>query len=109
LHDLRVEIEEANGRSEESNAFVEAVRRDWRQASLSAADRGLCEFAAKLTRKQVPMTEGDLQGLRELGLSDRAILDAVHVISLFNYMTRVADGLGVQLDGFLRDEFPRDR
>ena len=41
------------------------------------------------------MTGADVEKLRAAGLSDRGILDAVQVISYFNYINRVADGLGV--------------
>lgn len=44
------------------------------------------------------MTEGDVSRLRKLGLSDRAINDATQVISFFNYINRVADSLGVDLE-----------
>jgi uncharacterized protein YciW len=33
--------------------------------------------------------------LRQHGLSDRDILDAVEVIAYFNYINRVADALGI--------------
>lgn len=36
--------------------------------------------------------------LKKVGLSDRAITDAVQVISYFNYINRIADGLGVDLE-----------
>ena len=48
------------------------------------------------------MEAGDLDGLRGHGFSDRAIHDAVQVIAYFNYITRVADGLGVEPEDFLR-------
>lgn len=44
------------------------------------------------------MTEGDVKRLRDLGLSDRAISDATQVIAFFNYINRVGDGLGVDLE-----------
>ncbi len=44
------------------------------------------------------MTEGDIKILRAVGLSDRAINDATQVIAFFNYINRVADGLGVDLE-----------
>jgi len=33
---------------------------------------------------------------------DRAILDAVQVVGFFNYITKLADGLGVELEDFVR-------
>ncbi len=58
----------------------------------------LCEYAEKLTRTPAAMTLTDLGKLRAAGLSDRGILDAVEVIAYFNYINRVADGLGVDLE-----------
>jgi alkylhydroperoxidase family enzyme len=36
--------------------------------------------------------------LRACGLGDRAIHDATQVIAYFNYINRVADGLGIDLE-----------
>ena len=80
---------------EEADRFVQAVVQDWRRAPLSAVDRALCEMAAKLTSRQQDMGPGDLETLRRAGLDDRAIHDAVQVAGYFNYITRVADALGV--------------
>ena len=44
------------------------------------------------------MVKDDLAALRDVGLDDRAIVDANQVISYFNYVNRVADGLGVELE-----------
>lgn len=87
---------------EAADAFVHAVARDWRSAPLEPVDRALCEFAAKLTRDQVAMSEGDIDLLRAHGLDDRSIHDAVQVIAYFNYITRVADALGVEPEDFIR-------
>lgn len=75
--------------------MAETVKRDYRKAPLGARERALCEFAEKLTRHPSRMTAEDCQRLRNEGLNDRDILDAVEVISYFNYINRVADGLGV--------------
>ncbi len=48
------------------------------------------------------MSSDDLQQLRRVGLTDRAIHDAVQVIAYFNYITRVADALGVEPEDFIR-------
>ena len=44
------------------------------------------------------MTQDDIDTLRKLDLSDQAISDAAQVISYFNYITRIAEGLGVDLE-----------
>lgn len=75
--------------------LAETVKRDFRDAELSGREQALCEFAEKLTRHPSRMTAEDCQRLRSEGLNDRDILDAVEVISYFNYINRVADGLGV--------------
>ena len=76
--------------------------RDWRNAPLAPPDRALCEFAAKLTHDQHRMTASDLEVLRSQGFDDPAIHDAVQVIGYFNYITRVADGLGVEAEDFIQ-------
>ena len=78
--------------------LAEAVKRNYREAPLSARERALCEFAEKLTRHPSLMTAEDCQRLRSEGLNDRDILDAVEVISYFNYINRIAEGLGVDLE-----------
>ena len=52
----------------------------------------------KMTREPASITPEDLDRLRSTGLDDRAIGDATQVIAYFNYINRVADGLGVDLE-----------
>ncbi len=87
---------------EQADDFVRAVARDWRRAPLSEADRALCEFAAKLSHHQNEMTPDDLERLRRHGFDDRAIHDATQVVAYFNYITRIADALGVGAEDFIR-------
>jgi uncharacterized protein YciW len=58
----------------------------------------LCDYAAKLTRSITTMSANDLASLRAVGLSDRDIHDAAQVIAYFNYITRIAEGLGTDLE-----------
>ena len=44
------------------------------------------------------MTEDDWQPLRRRGFDDRACLEVVHIVGIFNYLTRLADGVGLALD-----------
>jgi uncharacterized peroxidase-related enzyme len=85
----------------DADAWVHAVARDWRTASMSDADRALCEIAAKITHRQGEMSPADLDGLRAHGCDDRAIHDAVQVVGYFNYITRLADTLGVEPETFI--------
>jgi len=85
-----------------ADAYVEAIARDWQTASLSALDNALCAFATKLTHTPGQMSTQDLDILRIHGLNDRAISDTVQVIGYFNYINRVADGLGIELEDFIK-------
>lgn len=75
--------------------LVLAVRRDWTTAPLNDADRALCDYVAQLTRHAWTVTPADLDRLRQVGFSDQAILQINLIASWFNFINRVADGLGV--------------
>ena len=79
------------------------MKRDWRSAVLSREDSALCAYAEKATRTPASMGAPDVQALRDLGFDDVAISDAVQVIAYFNYINRVADCLGVDLEPEMRD------
>ncbi len=68
---------------------------DYREMDLSSADRALCDYAVKLTRFPGRTDGKDLSSLRAEGFDDGALTIAVQVIGYFNYINRVADGLGV--------------
>lgn len=69
----------------------------------------LCSYALKLTVTPWDMTKDDLEPLRELGMTDRDIVDANQVVSYFNYVNRVADGLGVELEPGWPEEVAKHR
>ena len=71
---------------------------DWRRAELSDVDRALCDLAERMTRAPASLREDDVNALRAIGLDDPAIHHAVQVIAYFNYINRVADALGVDLE-----------
>jgi uncharacterized peroxidase-related enzyme len=71
---------------------------DYTAAPVSAPERALLDFAVKLTREPWSMTREHVGRLRERGWSDRAILDLTLVASYFNFVNRLADGLGVELE-----------
>jgi len=69
---------------------------DHRRADLSPRERALCDFAVKLTQLAAEIDEADIDALRAQGLDDVDISDAIQVVSYFNYVTRVADGVGIE-------------
>ena len=71
------------------------MRRDYTQADLSIPDRAMLDYAAKLTTDPARITQDDLERLRQAGFDDRAILQINLIASWFNFINRVADGLGV--------------
>ena len=59
--------------------------------------RAILAMTEKLTLRPAAMDEADLAPLREAGMTDEDILDAVMITSYFNHMNRVVDALGVGL------------
>ena len=88
---------------------MEAVKTDWTRALLSEADRALMAFAVDLTKTPGAMDRGHVDALRAAGFDDRAISDAVQVIGYFNYINRVADALGVDLEEWMPPHPHADR
>jgi uncharacterized peroxidase-related enzyme len=77
---------------------VRALKTDPRGAELPAQDRALVDFAIQLTERPSEMERGDLERLKAAGFSEEQVLDIVLITSLFGFMNRLADGLGVELD-----------
>jgi uncharacterized peroxidase-related enzyme len=75
------------------------LKRDYRQAELNEQDRAMLDYAAKLTCEPSRITPEDLDRLRAVGFDDRGILQINLIASWFNYINRVADGLGVGREG----------
>jgi alkylhydroperoxidase family enzyme len=55
-------------------------------------------WAIKLTLSPEAMTAADLEPLREAGLDDEAVHDLAAIVAYFNFVNRMALGLGVQLE-----------
>lgn len=87
MHDLRAEAKD--------DAWARQIGQDYTKAALDAPTRALLDYAWKLTKTPGAMAASDVQKLRDQGFSDRAVTDAAQVIGYFNYINRIADGLGV--------------
>ena len=55
----------------------------------------MLDHAVKLTKDATKVSKGDIEGLRNAGFDDPAILQITLIASWFNYINRVADALGV--------------
>ncbi len=62
----------------------------------------IARYAEKLTREPQHMQQADVDHLRDAGLDDLQILDLNNIVAYFNYINRVANGLG------LKTEIPAD-
>lgn len=77
---------------------MDQLKRDWRQAEISPADRAMLVYAVKLTLTPWEMVEADVEALRQVGFNDAAILDVNQVTGYYAFVNRLADGLGVTLE-----------
>ncbi|HJN93739.1 MAG TPA: hypothetical protein QGF05_13585 [Dehalococcoidia bacterium] len=82
------------------DALVEAIKeKRWRDLSgLTPRQTALCEVAEKMSASATKMVEADWQPLRDLGFSDEALLEVGHIVGIFNYLVRMADGFGLLID-----------
>lgn len=81
----------------------EAVERDWRTAPVDVRLRATLQFIEKLTLRPAELTQADAEHVFAAGVSEAALVDAIHVAALFNMIVRLADSLGWDVPTF--DEF----
>jgi len=55
----------------------------------------MLDYVTKLTKTPWKMTREDVESLRAHGFDDTGILQINLIASWFNYINRVADGLGI--------------
>lgn len=84
--------------------MVEQLIRDYKSASIPSRDKLMLSYAEKLTKTPWGMRERDVETLRQAGFSDAAILDINQITGYFNFVNRLADGLGVELENYWKDE-----
>lgn len=58
--------------------------------------RQMLEYAVKLTRAPWDLSAADVNALRQVGFSDEDILNINLIASHFNFVNRIATGLGVE-------------
>lgn len=81
------------------DALILAVARDYRTAPVDPKTMALLDFAFKLSREPSRVTRFDWNLLLEAGWTEPQIVEAVHIVGLFEYANRVAEGFGMTSQG----------
>jgi uncharacterized peroxidase-related enzyme len=76
---------------------------DYRMAKLAPQLLALCDYAIKLTLAPGAMSQADINALRASRWNDEQIHLATQVIAYFNYINRIADGLGVDDEPWMHE------
>lgn len=75
----------------QDESLVRQVLDDWRTAPVSPKVRAALGFIEKLALDPDAVTAADVAPMRDTGVSDDAIEDAIHVCTLFSVYVRLAD------------------
>ncbi|WP_456427717.1 carboxymuconolactone decarboxylase family protein [Rhodocaloribacter sp.] len=75
---------------------LEALRTDLSGAAIDPEMRPIFEFAKKLTEIPSRITQADVQAILDAGWSEQTVEDVVGITSIFAFMNRLADGLGIK-------------
>jgi alkylhydroperoxidase family enzyme len=77
-----------------------AVEADWRTAPVDEGLRATLGFIETLTLRPEALTRDDARRVHDAGVSEEALIDAIHVAALFNMIVRMADSLGWDVPPF---------
>ena len=78
---------------------VQLLREDYTKVELTPKDKLLCDLGYTLTLFPASTEVNALiEKLKELGTTDKEILDATLVISYFNFVNRIVLGLGLEVE-----------
>lgn len=81
-----------------SDVLAVQLERDPLTADVLPRVATMIDYALKLTRAPDTVTPQVIENLRAAGLSDAAIHDVAAVTAYFNFVNRIALGLGVDLE-----------
>ncbi|MFQ5516047.1 MAG: hypothetical protein ACE5E8_00575 [Acidimicrobiia bacterium] len=81
--------------------MVDRFALNWRRADLDGATEELLAFAESLTLTPGLAVAERIADLRTAGWDGRAISDAAQVCAFFNYINRIADGLGIEMEDWI--------
>lgn len=91
LHELEVDPDLVARIDADPAAFLAAGPLDTGSARLDA----ILRYAARLTLRPGEIEPADIEELRSVGLDDVEIVDLNNLVAYYNYINRVANGLGL--------------
>jgi alkylhydroperoxidase family enzyme len=77
-----------------------AVEADWASAPIDERVRATLGFIETMTLRPDDLTRDDARRVLAAGVSEEALVDAIHVAALFNMIVRLADSLGWDVPPF---------
>jgi uncharacterized peroxidase-related enzyme len=83
-------------RESKDDGLASHVMHDYTKADLDPQTRAILDYAFKLTVTPTDIHHDDFMKLKAAGLDDQQILSTVLITATFAFMTRIADGLGVE-------------
>ena len=81
-------------------AFISALIEKRIPDSANKREKSIIPYARKLTSTPYLCKRKDIDQLHSVGFSDKAILQINLIVNYFNYVNRLADGLGVELEDY---------
>ena len=76
---------------------MQAVVADWRTAPVSEKVRAVLGFLEKLTLRPETVGPADVEPLRQAGVTEQEMEDAIAICFLFNVITRLADAFAFDI------------
>jgi uncharacterized peroxidase-related enzyme len=74
------------------------MKEDYTKAPVENKQIAMLDYSVKLTKEPNKVSDEDVAKLKNVGLTDREILDICQVTAYFNFVNRMAEGLGVELE-----------
>jgi uncharacterized peroxidase-related enzyme len=86
------------GEALEDHSLAQRIALNHRHVPLSPRHRALADYAVRATVTPWEISDADLQSLRDVGLDEEAVFEAIEIVALFNLTNRIASGIASHPD-----------
>jgi uncharacterized peroxidase-related enzyme len=91
------------------HARARRIAINYRTVELSSQERGIADFAVKITEQPGRLEQADIQALRDVGLIDAKIFYIIEIAAMYNLTNRLAAAYGMRTDDdFMAATAPSD-